>query len=241
MAFVTSSNVESFCKPFGKIGVYPLLRYHSSFFNVRNTRTVSDSKLCEISSLIIESFLSVRFSLFTFLRPIVVFDETKFGETGIDSATLSTEFFDDGFHRRFYSCNSFLIARSTACIATDSRVPNSPMTIFFWRVAILSILMTESSFKPLRLDALIRTSNGYFFLGTPDVMNATIQSSPRETCRMSAGRTFWPERSVKGNGTRTILPLDIALLEVGDRIEIRLGRKKVETLRIGVHIRDVAE
>lgn len=72
-------------------------------------------------------------------------------------------------------------------------------------------------------------------------MNATMQSSPRETCNMRAGRTFWPEISVNGNGMRTMRPLDIALLQIGGGIKIGLALQKIEASGICVYIRNIVQ
>ena len=136
--------------------------------------------------------------------------------------------------------NNFRSAASTARRTVCSATPSSPITIFFCSVASLSTFTTDSVFRPFASDADMRTSNGFLFSMRED-MNATMQSSPREACSMRAGRTFWPERSVKGNGMRTMRPLDIALLQIGSGIDIGLALQKIEASGIYIHIRDIVK
>src|SRR3989344_2546778 len=98
----------------------------------------------------------------------------------------------------------------------------------------------ELTLSPFVRVALTLTSKALFFLST-DEINATMQSSPRETCRISAGLTFCPDRSVNGNGTRTIRPLPITLLEIGCGIQFRLAGKEIKRARIRSNVRDVGE
>jgi malate dehydrogenase (oxaloacetate-decarboxylating) len=59
---------------------------------------------------------------------------------------------------------------------------------------------------------------------------------------MSAGRTFVPERSVKGNGTSTTVPfLYIAFSEIVYGVEVGLVFQKRKTFGVGVDVGDVGD
>jgi len=91
-----------------------------------------------------------------------------------------------------------------------SSSPSSPTMRLFRTVAILSNLMTESTFRPVsgnpRSPFVIRISAGERFRGTFEEINA-ITTSYSFSHNTRARRIFAVVKSVKGNGRITIFPL----------------------------------
>lgn len=102
--------------------------------------------------------------------------------------------------------------------------------------------ITEGTFRPLTADGVTATSKRKDRLGLADEINTTIQSSPFGSAwSTSAGRTFWPVRSVNGKGTRIMSPLDIALLQIGHTVQVGFGGEKIEALGVSIDVRDVVD
>src|SRR3989344_4207873 len=82
------------------------------------------------------------------------------------------------------------------------------MVNFLSRVTMRSTFIIESSLRPLEIDFGNLMSKRINLLDLPEVINATIKSSILGLLyKITAGRTFWLDRSVKGKEIKTISPL----------------------------------
>lgn len=139
----------------------------------------------------------------------------------------------------FHKSKSDLRVDFTRLRRIGGNSPISPRTIFLSSVAILSQRIHEWILIP---DAVCfgETGTAYFIRrGFLDVTKATMKSFEDGFFfdRITDGRIFWADKSVNGNGTKTIFHFsNIRFDDVARCVNIRFVFEKIKSAAVLVHI-----